>query len=101
MSIRSYQDLEVWQKAIRLAIECYQLAKRFPADERYGLVTQLQRATVSVASTSRKDMNGEGRGSSCTISQSREDLSERWAPASNSPDGWITRLRINLRRRAN
>jgi four helix bundle protein len=50
MSIRSYQDLEVWQKAIGLAIECYQLAKRFPADERYGLVTQLRRAAVSVAS---------------------------------------------------
>lgn len=49
MSIRSYQDLEVWQKAIRLAIECYQLTKRFPADERYGLVSQLQRAAVSVA----------------------------------------------------
>ena len=44
----SYRDLDVWQKAMDLVLECYKLAQRFPSDERYGLISQIQRATVSV-----------------------------------------------------
>jgi len=44
----SYRDLDVWQKAMDLVLECYKLARRFPSDERYGLVSQIQRAAVSV-----------------------------------------------------
>ena len=48
MSIRSYRELEVWQKAMDLVIGCYDAGKRFPQTERYGLTSQLQRAAVSV-----------------------------------------------------
>ncbi|PIW64558.1 MAG: hypothetical protein COW13_00710, partial [Candidatus Omnitrophica bacterium CG12_big_fil_rev_8_21_14_0_65_50_5] len=33
MSLKSYRDLEVWQKAIDLVVECYQITKKFPKSE--------------------------------------------------------------------
>jgi len=48
--VRSYRDLRVWQQAMDLVEATYRATKQFPAAERYGLVTQLRRAAVSVAS---------------------------------------------------
>jgi four helix bundle protein len=48
MASRSYKDLEAWQKAMDLVIECYQCTQNFPKSEVYGLTNQLQRAAVSV-----------------------------------------------------
>jgi four helix bundle protein len=48
MGIRSYQDLVVWQKAMDLTVACYHASEGFPKGELYGLVSQLQRAAVSV-----------------------------------------------------
>ena len=47
--IKSYRDLRVWQKAVDLSVECYRVSKRFPKDETYGLISQVRRASVSVA----------------------------------------------------
>ena len=46
--IRSYRDLQVWQKAMALVVESYRLAKLLPKSETYGLISQIQRAAVSV-----------------------------------------------------
>ena len=48
--MKSYQDLEVWQKAMDLVVICYQLTRKFPQSETYGLASQMQRAAVSVPS---------------------------------------------------
>ena len=45
---RSYRDLLDCQKGIDLARLIYQLTRNFPADERFGLVSQMRRAAVSV-----------------------------------------------------
>ncbi len=45
---RYYRDLLVWQKGIQLAKLVYQLTKGLPADERFGLISQMRRAAVSV-----------------------------------------------------
>ena len=50
MSYTSYRNLEVWQKAMDLVVNCYQIAKSFPKSEVYGLTSQLQRAAVSIPS---------------------------------------------------
>ena len=58
-----FHKLQVWHLAKELAKEIYSITKRFPLDEKFGLVLQLNRAAVSVASnlaegsgrTSRKD----------------------------------------------
>ena len=46
----AYSDLLVWQRAMDLVVEIYRLCQRFPAVERYGLISQMQRAAVSVPS---------------------------------------------------
>ncbi len=48
MDLKSYRDLEVWNKAIDLVVECYQITKEFPRSEVYGLTSQLRRAAVSI-----------------------------------------------------
>jgi four helix bundle protein len=47
---RSYKDLVVRQKGIELAKLIYQLTKKFPAAEKFGLVAQVRRAAVSIPS---------------------------------------------------
>ena len=47
---RGYRDLVVWQKGLALAKEIYLLTKQLPADEKFGLVSQMRRAAVSVPS---------------------------------------------------
>ena len=48
--IRTYQDLLVWQRSRELVKNVYLLTKEFPAEERYGLTSQTQRAAISVPS---------------------------------------------------
>ena len=48
-AIRSYKDLEVWQRAMSLAEDCYRLTAEFPRDEMYGMTAQIRRAAVSIA----------------------------------------------------
>jgi len=43
-----YSDLQVWQKAIDLVTEIYRITADFPVDERFGLISQIRRAAVSV-----------------------------------------------------
>jgi four helix bundle protein len=48
MEVRSYRDLKVWRRAMDLVEECYKLTKILPKTETYGLVSQIQRAAVSI-----------------------------------------------------
>jgi four helix bundle protein len=45
-----HKKLQVYQVAITMVKEVYKLTKDFPIDERFGLVSQLRRAAVSVCS---------------------------------------------------
>ena len=48
--IRDFTDLIIWQKAVALGKWVYELTKRFPSDERFGLTSQIRRAAVSISS---------------------------------------------------
>ena len=48
--IYSFEKLEVWQLAKDFIIDIYQITKKYPENEKYGLVSQLNRAAVSVVS---------------------------------------------------
>lgn len=50
MSVRSYKDLIVWQKAMDLVGLVYQATRQFPKEELYGLTNQVRRAVVSIPS---------------------------------------------------
>jgi four helix bundle protein len=57
---KSFRELIVWQRAIELTTLLYRTTQQFPREEVYGLVCQLRRAGVSVASNIAE---GYGRGS--------------------------------------
>jgi len=48
--VRHYKELLVWQKAMDLADEIYTLTTKCPPDERFGLISPMRRAAVSVPS---------------------------------------------------
>ena len=48
--IKSYKDLLIWQKGIRIVLLVYHLVKSFPQEELYALSSQLKRASVSIPS---------------------------------------------------
>ena len=50
MEIKSYEDLQVWQEAMRLVELVYCVQRRFPKEEVYGLGDQVRRAAVSIPS---------------------------------------------------
>ncbi len=54
----SYRDLVVWQKSIGMVTDVYRATQHFPKRETYGLVDQMRRAAVSVASNIAE---GQGR----------------------------------------
>jgi four helix bundle protein len=59
----SFENLEIWQIARKLTVIIYKITKSYPEDEKYGIVSQLRRAGVSICSniaegnsrTSKKD----------------------------------------------
>jgi four helix bundle protein len=59
---QSFRDLLVWQRAIQLSLAVYKLTSDFPASERFGLVHQLRRAAVSVASNIAEGYGRSTRG---------------------------------------
>jgi len=48
--MRTHKDLDVWKAAVQLAGRVYAVTRSFPAGERFGLVNQMRRAAVSIAS---------------------------------------------------
>lgn len=47
--MQDFRNLIVWQKAHALTLDVYRNTRSFPADERYGLTSQLRRSSVSVS----------------------------------------------------
>ncbi len=48
--MKTHKDLDVWKRAIELAKDVYELTKNYPKEELYGLVSQMRRSAVSIAS---------------------------------------------------
>jgi four helix bundle protein len=45
--IRDFTDLKVWQEGRKFRLQVYTITKTFPAEERYGLTSQMRRAASS------------------------------------------------------
>lgn len=48
VEISSFQSLIVWQKGHQFVLEIYRITRRFPDDERFGIVSQMRRAAISI-----------------------------------------------------
>ena len=62
MALKSYMDLEVWKKSVDLVVSIYQLTKKFPAEEKFGLTSQIKRSAVSIPSNIAEGYNRTHRG---------------------------------------
>ena len=58
--MHKYKELKIWQKAIELVTEIYSITGQFPDKERFGLISQINRASVSIPSNIAE---GAGRNS--------------------------------------
>lgn len=47
---KSYETLEAWQCAIKLAKQVYEITREFPKEEIFGITAQIRRAAVSISS---------------------------------------------------
>ena len=60
MTVKSYEDLKVWQKSMNLIAEIYRLVRLLPKYETYALSDQMRRSVISIASNIAE---GQGRDS--------------------------------------
>lgn len=62
MRTRSFVDLIVWERSLSLVEELYRLCSLLPADERFGIVSQLRRAVVSICANIAEGYGRRTRG---------------------------------------
>ena len=48
--MRNFRNMIVWQKSFDLSVKLYEVTKLFPPEEKFGLISQLRRAAVSIPS---------------------------------------------------
>lgn len=58
--MHNLNELKIWRKAIDLAVDIYRVTAEFPPEEKYGLTSQIRRASVSISSNIAE---GAGRNS--------------------------------------
>jgi len=59
--IQRFEDLEVWQKAHGIVLEIYRTTKVFPPEEKFGLVSQMRRAAVSIPANIAEGFKKKGK----------------------------------------
>ncbi|QDH78149.1 four helix bundle protein [Echinicola soli] len=55
-----YKELQVWKNATELAVDIYEITEKLPKQEKFGLISQINRAVVSIPSNIAE---GAGRNS--------------------------------------
>ncbi|MGB7203515.1 MAG: four helix bundle protein [Pyrinomonadaceae bacterium] len=46
--MRSHEKLDVWKKSVDFEVEIYRMTESFPKEEKFGLTSQIRRASVSI-----------------------------------------------------
>lgn len=77
----SFEKLECWQHARQLAVWIYTVTQSFPSEEKFGIVSQMRRASISIASniaegTSRKTQKDQSHFSTISYSSTIELLND-------------------------
>ena len=55
--IKDFRDLDIWKKGIEIVKDIYNIVEKFPKQEFYGLVSQIQRSAVSIPSNVAEGFN--------------------------------------------
>ena len=64
--MQDFRKLQVWEKAHRFVLDIYRTSKNFPSDEKYGLTSQIRRASASIPTNIAE---GCGRGGNREFAQ--------------------------------
>lgn len=48
--MHNYKELEIWKSSLKYCVLIYKVTAKFPEEEKFGLISQLRRAAVSVPS---------------------------------------------------
>jgi len=81
MKTYSFEKLDVWKKSLEFAVKIYKVTKSFPSEEKFGLVNQMRRASISIGSniaegSSRKTRKDQGRFYTIAYSSAMEILNQ-------------------------
>jgi four helix bundle protein len=57
----SFEKLNVWQKSLDFTCEIYDLTKKFPKEQMYGLISQINRAADSICLNIAEGSTGQSR----------------------------------------
>ena len=81
MHTYSFEKLETWKEAVSLVKDIYRVTEDFPKEERFGLTSQLRRASISIASnlaegTSRKTNKDKAHFTTMAFSSAMEILNQ-------------------------
>jgi len=77
VGLKTYRELQVWQKAMDLVVATCHLSELFPSKERFGLVSQIQRAAVSIPANIAEGYERIHRGDYVRhLSMARDSLAE-------------------------
>ena len=77
----SFEKLEVWKESVDLVKSVYKITDKFPGEERFGLVSQLRRASISISSnlsegTSRTTNKDKAHFTTMSFSSTMEVLNQ-------------------------
>jgi four helix bundle protein len=83
MPIRSYRDIEAYQRAKALVVPMHELAASFPSREQFDLCDQIRRASKSVTANivegySHKDTPAKAKQFWCVAMGSANEMVEIW-----------------------
>lgn len=81
MKTYSFEKLEVWKESIELVKSIYKITNTFPSEEKFGLINQLRRASVSISSnlsegTSRNTNKDKAHFTTMSFSSAMEVLNQ-------------------------
>lgn len=81
MKVYSFEKLECWQHSRRLTLWIYKMTNKFLQDEKFGIIMQMRRAAISIASnlaegTSRKSSKDQSHFSTMAYSSTIELLND-------------------------
>ena len=81
MKIYSFEKLNVWKESLELIKSIYKITQKFPLEEKFGLISQIRRATVSISSnlaegTSRKTNKDKAHFTTISYSSTMEVLNQ-------------------------
>jgi hypothetical protein len=72
--LKTFRDLKVWGKSHDLVLAIYKITKKFPGEEKFGLVSQLRRSASSIPSNIVEGFKRKSRKDFGTLSEKCDEI---------------------------